>query len=230
MDEFLLSTINGFARASPELDFTIGFISDSYIFKGMVPVAVFCFLWFAAGPSGKNERSGVLATGVLTVAAIIAARLLSTLMPLRLRPIHDPSAADIVNIPYSISPTYLEGWSAMPSDHAVMFAALAVSTFIWHRTAGTLLLAHAAIVVSLPRVFLGLHWPSDILVGWLFGAIFAIVLTGPLMRVIRPLLDATFSRRAIGLFYCAGFLIAFQMASTFESARELGKALWILLL
>jgi undecaprenyl-diphosphatase len=61
------------------------------------------------------------------------------------------------------------GFGAFPSDHAALFFALAVGLFAWSRALGTIGLA-AATTLSLARVAVGFHYPSDVVVGGAIGA------------------------------------------------------------
>ncbi len=86
--------------------------------------------------------------------------------------------------------------------------------------AGIVALIHAALVISLPRIILGLHYPSDILVGALVGATVALVLMPPLTRIFMQhrVID-----RALAypwLLYPTMFFVTFQSASMFELARR----------
>ena len=73
--------------------------------------------------------------------------------------------------------------SSFPSGHAMVSAAVYFTIAIMlgqaHRRAGVraYLMAIATILVFLigcSRVFLGVHWPSDVLVGWSMGAVWAL--------------------------------------------------------
>ena len=109
----------------------------------------------------------------------------------------------------------------MPSDHAVMFFAMAVAFFFVNRWAGIVALIHAALVISIPRIILGLHYPSDILVGAPVGAMVALVLMPPLTRFFMQhrIIDQALAYP--WLFYPTMFFVTFQSASMFESFRRL---------
>ena len=57
---------------------------------------------------------------------------------------------------------------SFPSGHVAFFFALAMAVYFYNRRAGQWLFA-AAILISVARVFAGVHYPSDILAGALVG-------------------------------------------------------------
>lgn len=67
--------------------------------------------------------------------------------------------------------------NSFPSDHAVIAGALAVGTLLFARRWGI-----AAVVVALllafARVYAGMHYPIDVIVGLAIGAVVAVVLVG----------------------------------------------------
>ena len=115
----------------------------------------------------------------------------------------------------------LNGWSSMPSDHAVLFVALATGILLVDRRWGLVALAHAGVVIALPRVILGFHWPSDILVGGLIGAGLALAAVPVLRRLLLDtgLLDWLEARP--GLSYPLMFLVTHQLGTMFTSTRTL---------
>jgi undecaprenyl-diphosphatase len=65
--------------------------------------------------------------------------------------------------------------ASFPSDHATGAFALAVGVWLYDRTIGAILLALAA-VISFSRVYVGTHYPGDVLAGALIGAAVAVAL------------------------------------------------------
>ncbi|MBI5340925.1 MAG: phosphatase PAP2 family protein [Mycolicibacterium rufum] len=73
--------------------------------------------------------------------------------------------------------------AGFPSDHAVMAGAITAGLWLVHRRLGVLS-AIAAVAMAASRVYVGAHYPQDVVAGLLLGA--AISLAGYLL--FRPLL------------------------------------------
>ncbi len=66
------------------------------------------------------------------------------------------------------------GTESFPSGHTVFFAALGVSLFFYHRKVGTLYMI-GALTIGISRVAAGVHWPLDVLSGYILGAACALL-------------------------------------------------------
>lgn len=60
------------------------------------------------------------------------------------------------------------GFDSFPSGHAAFFGALAISIYMRDRKAGTFFLI-GALLIGLARIIAGIHYPLDILTGFLLG-------------------------------------------------------------
>lgn len=60
------------------------------------------------------------------------------------------------------------GSASFPSGHAAFFLALSTAVYFYNKKAGIGFFI-ASFLISLSRVFVGVHWPSDILAGALVG-------------------------------------------------------------
>ena len=223
IDSTVFHAVNGAAGVNETLDFAVRIITRNDLVKGIPVMLVWWGLWFSQGEDRRRLHAGLLSVLIGAIMAIVAGRALAALLPFRLRPLHDP-AFDAVS-PIGSPVTTLDGWSSMPSDHAVLFFAMATSILFLNRTAGLLLLAHATLVVGLPRVFMGYHYPSDIVVGAAIGCLIAVLLWRPTTTVIERSGLVELQHRAGHLFYPALFLITYQAGTMFNDGRSALAAL-----
>lgn len=221
MDLSVFTFINGFAGDSELIDQTIDHIAFNNLFKGTIPVLVFWFLWAGTQGDVTDRRIRLLAILPTAIVAIAVGRLLALQLPFRLRPAHDP------DVPFTtpagnFQPT-LSDWSSFPSDHAVMFFSIAVAFFWVSRPAAWLLLVHAIFVISLPRVYLGLHWPLDILAGAAVGILLAVLLMPAFIGLFRRIrIERLLAYEQFVLPVVV--LITMQIAQMFSTARFLLSA------
>lgn len=71
---------------------------------------------------------------------------------------------------------------SFPSDHAVMAGAVAGGLFLVNRRLG-LIAGLAALLMAFARVYIGAHWPGDVEVGLVLGAVVTI---GGFKAIERP--------------------------------------------
>jgi undecaprenyl-diphosphatase len=67
-----------------------------------------------------------------------------------------------------VSSLFIEAGYAFPSGHASFFSALAFSIFFMHKKAGYVFMTFA-LLIGLARIVAGVHFPGDILGGFVLG-------------------------------------------------------------
>jgi undecaprenyl-diphosphatase len=220
-DAGIIHFFNQFARHSWTFDNVVVLIAGNNFIKGGVMMSLLWWMWFREG-GGREQasRREIVLFGLFSsFAALIVARFFAHALPFRERPLHNPDVS--FQMPYGMNEKTLIHWSSFPSDHAVLFFALAATIFFVSKRAGLLALCHAVFVVCLPRIYLGLHYPTDIVVGALLGVAIAslsqiTVLRHSLMRHFLLWLE-----ESPGTFYAFLFLVASQTAELFTPIREI---------
>ncbi len=199
-------------------------IVNDYIFKGVVLIALLWWLWFQPGERAQRNRECVIVGIVGGALALALGRLMAHYLPFRLRPMYNPELRGMFSFTGLHEPM-LRTWSSFPSDHAMLWCAIATSILLASWRMGIYAWLHAALLVCLPRVIVGLHYPSDVLVGAALGAVVACVLGLPAVRarVAAPVL--AIERRIPAVFYALAFVLSFELATQFDELRELAHGL-----
>lgn len=221
-DHTVISAINQFAQYSTAFDRIINYLQGAHLLKGAVLSSAIWWAWFRAGTQQAMGRRHIVITIAACIAAIALARALQLALPFRSRPMHVVELGFV--LPYGMLPALLKDWSSFPSDHAVLFFALSTGLYFVSRHAGILALLFSTVVVCLPRLYLGLHYPTDLIVGATLGAGVCALLNWR-WASSRPVeIVVEWSQEQPQLFYPIFFLLTFQIAVMFDDIRSLASA------
>ncbi len=126
-------------------------------------------IWFVARPEG-SQRSKLAAVSAAASAAL--ALLLNVALGqlwFHNRPFVDHPRATLLLVPHAAD-------NSFPSDHASVAFAVAFAVLAFHRKFGLFLLLGAA-AVAIDRIFVGVHYPVDVLASVLVGLGSALAVT-----------------------------------------------------
>ena len=221
LDYTVVTFFNQCVHRSLALDTFLMLWVSSALLRGCPIAVLIWWSWFKERREQRQNREILLYGIIACVCAVFLARIIAYALPFRLRPIHNPDLD--LRCAESLAHHTLLNWSSFPSDHAAVFFSLATCLWLVSRSTGALAIVHALFLVSLPRVCLGFHYPSDILGGAAIGV--SLGLLGKSVTV-RRLLVGRFLRlldRSPQLFY-VGFLLATHMiAAAFSPMDELWR-------
>jgi len=106
----------------------------------------------------------------------------------RLRPTHDPVLGNLIHNVYNRG-----GAFGFFSAHAANTFTLAIiSAKLFKNQFYTFLIFFWAILVSYTRIYIGLHYPGDILTGWIWGFLTGFVIYQVMILVQKRYFTATF--------------------------------------
>jgi undecaprenyl-diphosphatase len=224
LDLWLISFLNQFAQASALFDSLMVYVAKSHFFKGGIVMAGFWWAWFNySGELDEKTRERILSTLLFAVLAIILGRLLARLLPFRPRPMVSPDIEFV--LPHTFKGGTLQTLSSFPSDHAIFFFCLATGLFCIHRRLGTIALAYSSMVIMFSRVYVGYHYPSDVLAGALIGVGVGCVANLRLVHSWVGKHGLSWERVHPAAFYALFFILSFEVAEMFEGVRFLATGL-----
>lgn len=153
----------GLAHQNVFLDFLGIFLAD---YMQYVLAAILLFYFFSKKHK-KQHRTMVAVSTMSAVAALYIVKPLIVLFYAAPRPF-----VALTEIKPLIKVMTIENYQSFPSGHTLFFFALATTIFLFNKKLGVWFLI-AATLIAVARVYVGVHWPVDILAGVILG-----VLTG----------------------------------------------------
>ncbi|MEU9269891.1 phosphatase PAP2 family protein [Streptomyces sp. NPDC048251] len=184
-DVDLLYDINGLAKDAPHwLDRTVEFVGEYGLLLAMVLLIVWC--WW-----GIRRRRGGAEEAASSIAALIWAPLAAGIAVLvnvpirgfveRPRPFLDHEGLEVL---VSGKTDY-----SFVSDHATLTMAMAVGLFVAHRRFGLVGIG-IALLEGFCRIFMGVHYPTDVVGGFALGTAVALLLSPVASMLLTPVLKA----------------------------------------
>ncbi|MCF3125371.1 phosphatase PAP2 family protein [Streptomyces luteocolor] len=191
-DVGLLYDINGLTKDTPSwFDSAMTFVGEYGLLLALVLLVVWC--WWG------QRRRGTLDDAASSVAAVVWAPLAAGIAVLvnipirgfveRPRPFLDHEGIDPL----------IDGKTdySFVSDHATLAMAIGAGLFVANRKFGLVGLGLAALE-GFCRVFMGVHYPTDVVGGFALGTAVALLLSPLAMALLTPLTKAIGRTRSLG--------------------------------
>ncbi|MFF8290766.1 phosphatase PAP2 family protein [Streptomyces sp. NPDC016309] len=183
-DVGLLYDINGLAKDAPSwFDRVMEFTGEYGIMLAMVLVVLWC--WWSVRRRGTAEDS-VAAVAGLVWAPLAAGLALLVNIPIRgfverPRPFKDHQGLEVL----------VAGKTdfSFVSDHATMAMAIGVGVFVADRRFGFAAIG-LALLEGFCRVYMGVHYPTDVVGGFALGTAVALLLAPVSLALLTPLVSA----------------------------------------
>lgn len=158
IDQRGLEAINNFANSNEIVRWIFIVVAQYFIYA--VPLFLVIF-WFFPFRQDKNHDRKIALQAVFSglLGWLVFANILGRIIN-RMRPFESGGVQEILFHRQSYS---------FPSDHATFFFAVAMAFFITKTKKISNILFIIAALVSLARVGVGFHWPTDIVGGALLG-------------------------------------------------------------
>ncbi|MFJ9154494.1 phosphatase PAP2 family protein [Streptomyces sp. NPDC102270] len=182
-DVDLLYDINGLAKDAPHwFDRVMEYVGEYGILLGMVLLVLWCW-WSGRRRGGEDAASSVAA---LLWAPLAAALAVLVNVPIRgfverPRPFRTHEGLEVLvagKTDYSFV-----------SDHATITMAMAVGLFVANRKFGLVGIV-LALLEGFCRVYMGVHYPTDVIGGFALGTAVALLLSPLAMALLTPLMRA----------------------------------------
>lgn len=217
IDIAVLKAVNSLATKSYTFDYLFTEFLMLPSTRALPMVVLIAYYWFAE--PDRNAHRMVIGRGAVgAFLALVITRVVQNVSPHRARPLHDPTVGFVV--PREGSIDTLREWSSFPSDTAAFGFALAMIVFFCNRRLGALALVWAGLVCGFTRIYVGFHYPFDVLVGSLVGvaSVWACVRWPVYEPLARRLAEPV--QRYPAIYGTMLFLIAYEFATAFEDIRR----------
>jgi membrane-associated phospholipid phosphatase len=218
----VIAWLGQFTMSSAHFNQIVHYISGANLFKGYPIMAAMWFFWSRDSDPKSNTRRIIVGTIAACVVAVLVARIINNVGPFQPRPIANNALPllTFVGLPDPASQA-LYIWNSFPSDHAAMYFSLAAGIFLISKRFGAFVYLYVFLFIALPRMYLGLHYATDIIAGGILGIGCTLLLNSKAgaslyERPYRHLLN-----RYPAAFQTALFLVCIELSMTFEDVRKL---------
>lgn len=135
-----------------------------------------------------------------------------------------------INLPITTDDTkelWKSGWvrnpkhGSFPSDTVALIATMAIGLFLWNRVLGTMAILFVFFSGVLPRLYFGLHYPSDMILGIVIALLSTLLIKKLKFFDSLALKILSIQERFPYIFGTLGFYLAYIIADKFILLRKL---------
>jgi undecaprenyl-diphosphatase len=219
LDESTFIVFNQLTHQSTILNKVVADISSNELLKGGVLSAAIWWLWFRPSVSQKKTRLTLISTLMGSLIAVSIARIMILTLPYSPRPLVNDNAN--FSAPFSDASFGFDMLSSFPSDHATLSICLAFGIYLASKRMGLMMLLYSFIFILTPRIFLGLHYATDILAGAIIGiSVIYFVNAQWFINTISTRVF-NFSEKKPQTFYALMFLFTYETSDLYIHLRNL---------
>ncbi|HXY06445.1 MAG TPA: phosphatase PAP2 family protein [Terriglobales bacterium] len=170
LDQGILCWVNSFVAGHPTQHKIIAGMGSNEFFRGLPIFFLISVLWFSARIDEERRSrmlAGLMATCVLTLFSVY----LQSHLFWHLRPLLNSGLHLTVNPEEASSWIGYHGNNSFPSDTMTLYWGLAAVVFLERRRWGVLAFLWTILIIAIPRVYTGVHYPSDIVASAMLGSL-----------------------------------------------------------
>ncbi|MFI6944216.1 phosphatase PAP2 family protein [Streptomyces sp. NPDC050418] len=180
-DVDLLYDINGLTKSTPAwLDSAIGFVGEYGLLVALIVLVLWCWTSVRRRPEPETAVAGLVWAPLAAALAVVINIPIRGFVE-RPRPFVDHSGLELLV-------TGKTDYSFV-SDHATLAMALGVGLFVANRKFGLIGIG-LALAEGFCRVFMGVHYPTDVVGGFALGTATTLLLAPLAMALLTPVVTA----------------------------------------